>query len=107
MSCRLLAFCLALSLAHLFCLPAGDEDLGIEVPPGFEVSLYADDELAHDIFSMTVDAKGRVVVAGAGYVKILHDDNDDGRVDRATLFSARPESGAHGMVFDGPDLVCT
>ena len=83
------------------------EELGIRVPEGFEVSLYADDTLAHDIFSMTTDAQGRVVVAGLGYVKTLHDDNDDGRADRATLYSAVPKSGAHGMVFDGPDLVCT
>ena len=84
-----------------------DDELGIRVPEGFEVSLYADDALAHDIFSMTVDAQGRVVVAGKGYVKILHDDDHDGRADRATLFSPVPKSGAHGMVFDGPDLVCT
>jgi putative membrane-bound dehydrogenase-like protein len=83
------------------------EDLGLRVPANFEVSLYADDALAHDIFSMTLDARGRVVVAGAGYVKILHDDDGDGRADRASLFSALPASGAHGMFFDGPDLVCT
>ncbi len=83
------------------------DDLGIEVPEGFEVSLYADDTLAHDIYSMTIDAQGRVVVAGAGYVKILHDDDQDGRADRATLFSSLPASGAHGMYFDGPDLICT
>ena len=77
------------------------------MPPGFEVSLYADDELAHDIFSMTVDAQGRVVVAGAGYVKTLHDSDGDGRADRATLFSSVPASGAHGMYFDGADLICT
>ena len=77
------------------------------MPEGFEVSLYADDELAHDIYSMTIDAHGRVVVAGAGYVKILHDTDGDGRADRATLFSSLPASGAHGMFFDGPDLICT
>ncbi len=87
-------------------LPA-DDDLGLRVPAGFEVSLYADDTLAHDIFSMTIDSHGHVVVAGAGYVKILLDDDGDGRADRATLFSSLPASGAHGMVFDGDDLVCT
>ena len=34
---------------------------GFRVPDGFEVSLYAGDDLAHDIFSMTTDAKGRIV----------------------------------------------
>ncbi|MEX2120200.1 MAG: PVC-type heme-binding CxxCH protein [Pirellulales bacterium] len=78
-----------------------------DVPDGFEVSLYADDDLAHDIFSMTIDAQGRVVVAGRDYVKILHDADGDGRAERASLFSPTPKSGAHGMYFDGPDLICT
>jgi putative heme-binding domain-containing protein len=89
------------------CAPAvADEPLGIVTPPGFEVSLYADDSLAHNIFSMTIDSHGRVVVAGPEFVKILHDTNGDGRADRATLFSPVPKSGAHGMYFDGPHLVC-
>jgi putative membrane-bound dehydrogenase-like protein len=94
-----------LCLCALACRASGDE-LGIRVPDGFKASLYADDALAHDIYSMTIDAQGRVVVAGSGYVKILHDDDLDGRADRATLFSERPASGAHGMFFDGPDLIC-
>lgn len=49
------------------------EDVGIRAPDGFKVSLYAGDALAHDIHSMTIDSHGRVVVAGKGYVKILHD----------------------------------
>src|SRR5690349_10927560 len=68
-------------------------NLGFEVPPGFKVSLYADDALATDIHSLTIDAKGRVVVAGKGYVKILQDIDGDGKADRATLFSDRPRSG--------------
>lgn len=84
-----------------------EDDLGVDAPPDFEVSLYADDELAHDIFSMTIDARGRVVVAGLDYVKILEDTNADGRADRAKVFSTKPASGAHGMYFDGPDLICT
>jgi putative membrane-bound dehydrogenase-like protein len=82
-------------------------DLGIAAPPGFEVTLYADDDLAHDIFSMTIDSRGRVVVAGQNYVKILHDTDGDDRADQATLFSPVPASGAHGMAFDGNDLICT
>jgi putative membrane-bound dehydrogenase-like protein len=95
---------LALLLPHA---PLSAEELGVRVPEGFEVSLFADDTLAHDIYSMTVDAQGRVVVAGAGYVKILHDTDGDGRAERASLFSPLPASGAHGMYFDGPDLICS
>jgi putative membrane-bound dehydrogenase-like protein len=82
-------------------------DPNFQAPPGFEVALYAGDDLAHDIFSLTVDARGRVVVAGKGYVNILHDDDGDGRADRAWRFSDLPKSGAHGLYFDGPDLLCT
>ena len=53
----------------------GSEEVGIQVPDGFEVSLYADDDLAHDIYTMTTDSLGRVVVSGPGYVRILVDDN--------------------------------
>jgi putative membrane-bound dehydrogenase-like protein len=100
----------ALLLGVICCLircaaPVGAADFA--VPAGFEVSLFADDALAHDIFSMTIDARGRVVVAGPGYVKILHDENGDGVAERAQLFSNRPASGAHGMLFLGNDLICT
>ena len=83
------------------------EDLGFLVPDGFEVSLFAEDSLAHDIFSMTTDSQGRIVVAGKGYIKTLSDTDQDGRADQATLFSNFPKSGAHGMCFDGPNVVVT
>lgn len=83
-----------------------NKNLGFEVPPGFEVTLYADDALATDIFSLTCDAQGRVVVAGKGYIKVLHDTDGDGKADKVTLFADMPKSGAHGMYFEGPDLIC-
>ena len=36
----------------------GKENLGFEVPKGFEVTLYADDSLATDIHMLTIDSKG-------------------------------------------------
>ena len=82
------------------------DELGVRVPDDFEVTEYAGDDLAHDIFSMTIDSKGRVVVAGAGYVKILIDSDGDGKADRAQLFSEYPKSGAQGMYFNGRSLIC-
>ncbi|WP_437203284.1 PVC-type heme-binding CxxCH protein [Planctomicrobium sp. SH664] len=82
------------------------EDLGVQVPEGFEVTLYADDHLAHDIYSMTIDSLGRVVVSGAGYVKILQDTNGDGVADVAIPFADGPRTGAQGMYFVGRDLLC-
>ena len=52
-------FLLAAAIGAIGPVAAPAEELGIRVPEGFEVSLYADDTLAHDIFSMTVDASGR------------------------------------------------
>jgi putative membrane-bound dehydrogenase-like protein len=96
--------CAAITWLSFAGIPFADDDLGIRAPAGFEVSLFAGDELAHDIYSMTVDAQGRIVVAGAGYVKTLHDDDGDGKADRAVLFSDRPKSGAHGMLCEGNAL---
>jgi len=95
----------------LFCAggvtAAQSEDaLGVRVPEGFEVSLYADDELAHDIYSMTIDSFGRVVVSGAGYVRILIDANNDGKAESFQEYASEPKSGAQGMFFFGRDLIC-
>ena len=97
-------------LAVLALLPfvrglAADE-IGVQVPDGFEVIEFASDDLAHDIYSMTIDSKGRVVVAGAGYVKTLIDNDGDGKADEAKLFSEFPKNGAQGMFFNGRSLVC-
>jgi putative membrane-bound dehydrogenase-like protein len=88
------------------CGIANADESRLLVPEGFRVTLYAPDELAHNIYCMTIDAAGRVVVSGPGYVKLLHDDDGDGRADRATTFCDYPGSGAHGLVFDGPHLIC-
>ncbi|MES2790622.1 MAG: PVC-type heme-binding CxxCH protein [Planctomycetota bacterium] len=81
--------------------------LGVTVPEGFQVDLYADDDLAHDIYSLTVDARGRVVVAGKGYVRILIDEDGDGKAEKYHQYSDIPANGAMGMFFLGSDLICT
>jgi putative membrane-bound dehydrogenase-like protein len=78
-----------------------------DLPPGFEVSRYSSDELAHNITAMTLDARGRVVVAGPGYIKTLHDDDGNGVADRAVLFSRVPASGAHGLCVTGTALLAS
>ena len=83
------------------------ESPGIQVPPGFRVELYADDDLAHDIHSMTIDSTGRVVVSGPGYVRILIDSNNDGRADSFKQFADKPATGSQGMFFLGSSLICS
>ncbi len=82
------------------------DDLGLKVPEGFEIVEFAGDDLAHDIYSMTIDSQGRVVVAGAGYIKILIDKNGDGKADEAKLFSNLPKNGAQGLYSHGTSLLC-
>lgn len=79
----------------------------IEVPAGFQVTLFASDDLAHDIQAMAIDRQGRVTVSGPGYIRILHDDNGDGQAERATDFARRPLKGAHGLLWLDADLLCT
>jgi len=80
------------------------EGLGIRIQPGFNVSLFSDHTLANDIYCMTLDSKGRVVVSSAGWIKTLIDDNNDGKADRAELFG-KINTGAMGLCFDGNDLL--
>ena len=50
-------------------------DTLFEVPEGFEVTLWADDDLATNIYAMTTDSRGRIVVAGPDYIKTLIDSD--------------------------------
>jgi hypothetical protein len=74
-------------------------------PEGFEVVEFAGSDLANDIVRMTLDPKGRVVVSGRGYIKILADDDGDGRADRAIDVADGPKDGAMGMLWEGPSLL--
>lgn len=80
------------------------DGIGLRIQPGFQVSLFSDHTLANDIYCMTLDSKGRVVVSSAGWIKTLIDDNNDGKADRAELFG-KINSGAMGLCFDGNDLL--
>ena len=81
-------------------------DLGLRVARGFRVSLYADASLANDIYAMTLDARGNVVVTSKGYIRTLLDTNGDGVADSSREF-ATTASGGMGLCFDGNDLYFT
>ncbi len=77
----------------------------IKAPAGFAVTLFADDDLAHDIHCLTIDSRGRITVAGLGYIKILADTDADGVADTATMFVEPPATGVQGMFWHGTDLL--
>jgi putative membrane-bound dehydrogenase-like protein len=80
---------------------------GLMVPQGFEVVEFADGKLANDIHCMTVDPKGRVLVSGRGYIRILADEDGDGKADRALEFAKEPKDGAMGLHWEGDTLFVT
>jgi putative membrane-bound dehydrogenase-like protein len=93
-----------LLLSAATAVAADNIQAGLRLPAGFEAVEFADDKLAHDIFSMTVDPRGRVVVAGRGYIRILVDGDDDGKADRAVEFADAPKDGAMGLLWEGNTL---
>jgi putative heme-binding domain-containing protein len=96
------------ALALLGSFPAAasaDADLGLRVPPGFRVTLYSDQDIANDIYAMTLDADGNVVVTSQGWIKRLLDTKGAGKADRAEII-APTATGGMGLCFDGGDLYC-
>jgi putative membrane-bound dehydrogenase-like protein len=80
--------------------PAAD----LRVPPGFTAHVYADHTLANDIYTMTIDDAGRVLVAGRGYVRVLTDDDGDGTADRAIDLIDNLTDGPMGLFAEGDSL---
>jgi putative membrane-bound dehydrogenase-like protein len=86
---------------------SSDDTLGLRIAPGFTVTEFADATLANDIYRMTLDPGGRIVVAGRGYIRTLVDDDGDGRADRALEFADGPRDGAMGLLWEGDTLYVT
>lgn len=93
---------LLLSLCVVSAQPA-DSD-GFRLPPGFRIREIAGNQLVPDIYTLTFDPKGRVVAAGRGYIRVLHDDDGDGKADRAEEFSDSPKDGAMGLLWEGDSV---
>ncbi len=77
---------------------------GLRVPAGFEVTEFADSKLANDVINLTIDPRGRVVVSGPGYVRVLVEDKGDGKATRAIDLFDKLHDGAQGMLFEGDTL---
>jgi putative membrane-bound dehydrogenase-like protein len=88
------------SAADLVTVPA----LGLRVARGFRVTLFADDNLATDIYALAIDPRGNVVVTSQGYIRTLFDRNNDGLADAAEDL-ASTTTGGMGLCFDGSGLM--
>ena len=98
---------IAILIAGLLPASVFAQPLGLKVPPGFEVTEYADSRLANDIYTMTVDPVGRIIVAGRGYIRALVDDDGDGKANRAIDVAHEPKDGAMGLLWEGDTLYVT
>jgi putative membrane-bound dehydrogenase-like protein len=78
-------------------------NLGLDIARGFTVNLYADASMADDIYALTINPRGEVVVTGPGYIRVLIDEDHDGVADSVTDF-AHTDTGGMGMCFDGDSL---
>lgn len=95
-----------LTVTCVLSLLVSAADLGLRVAPGFRVTVYSGPELANDIYAMTLDAKGRVVVTSQGWVKLLYPSADGKRAERASVI-ATTKRGGLSLCFDGEDLLFT
>lgn len=80
--------------ADLVDVPA----LGLRLERGFRITQISDEQLANDIWCMTLNPRGEVVVSGAGYIATLLDTDGDGKLDKAMKFA--DTKGAMGLCFD-------
>lgn len=97
---------IALVWTLLLGTPLIAQEPNLKVPPGFKVTLYADHTLANDIFSMTLDERGDVIVSSRGWVKRLVDTDGDGKADKAEKI-ASTTTGAMGLCVDNHELYFT
>src|SRR4051812_35376928 len=80
---------------------------GLRVPAGFAVTEFAGSDLANDIYTLTLDPQGRVVVAGRGYLRLLLDEDNDGKADRALDITTDLKDGPMGLLWEGRTLFVT
>src|SRR5262245_37151785 len=101
------SLCTLLAAVLLAAPLTGESVPGLKVPEGFEVTEFAGSDLANDIYTMTLDSKGRVFVAGRGYLRTLIDRDGDGKADKVVEFANVPKDRAMGLLWEGDTLYCT
>src|SRR3954470_6926303 len=99
-----LALALILNLVFIAASMSADPVAGLKVPAGFTITQFAGPELANDIYCMHVDAEGRVVLAGKGYVRYLVDSQGKGIADKAIELIPAPKDGPMGLLWEKETL---
>ncbi len=71
-------------------------------PPGFVVREHCDHSTVPDITCLTIDPKGRIVVAGPGYIRVLLEDEKKNGIRAVDLVTVR--ESAQGLLREGDAL---
>ncbi|MCA9082394.1 MAG: hypothetical protein KDA58_17680, partial [Planctomycetaceae bacterium] len=80
-----------------------EEQAGFHLPPGFEIELFADEQLIDKPLNMAWDSRGRLWISSTleypypakpdvvprDSIRILEDTDGDGRADKVTVFADR------------------
>lgn len=74
----------------------------LKLPPGFSARVYAGNDIAPDITTMTIDEDGRVLVAGPGYVRALV-PNPTGALEGVDLIDGLKQAPM-GLLVEGDSL---
>jgi putative heme-binding domain-containing protein len=77
---------------------------GLSAPPGFEITEFSESSLANDITCMTIDPKGRIIVAGRGYIRLLLDETRQGLASKAVDIVQGVKDQAMGLYWEGDTL---
>lgn len=72
--------------------------------PRFRVEQIASSNEAHNIYCMTLNVRGEVVVSGPGYIRTLTDEDGDGYLENARDFYTDLPGGAMGLLADASGL---
>ncbi len=54
-------------------------ELGVRLERGFRITQISDEQLANDIWCMTLNPRDEIVVSGPGYISTLLDGKDERR----------------------------
>ena len=76
----------------------------IETAKDLVIKHVAGDDLVPDCVNLTIAADGRVIASGPGYIRLIQDDDGDGRYDRYETLIEGPSRGAHGMCVERDTL---
>src|SRR5687767_1311743 len=98
-----LGLILALTASPLNADLVSVPDLGLRIERGFRITEFAGNDLAPDVYCMTLDSAGRVVVGNGNSIRVLVDEDSDGEADDFITF-ATVQRGVMGMCFDGTSL---